>query len=215
MRKDVAVLMVLWVMCIPYATFICASATPNKLDTLKAFLRKKILYDEYVPVDSVICWSENILPVIKTNNRNDENYFLLQLQLANAYTLRGDISLAIDRARLMYEEAKETEYEFGIAVANQAIGDAYTIANQCDKALDSYQDALKELNHLSLQHPYRIQLFRNNRTMPPVFLPISKKPTMLSLTDIFQRLISRKPQHICTTWIPSTGYILKSFTVFT
>ena len=48
-----------------------------------------------------------------------------------------------------------------------------------------------------------------------VFLPISKKPTMLSLTDIFQRLISRKPQHICTTWIPSTGYILKSFTVFT
>ena len=158
MRKDVAVLMVLWVMCIPYATFICASATPNKLDTLKAFLRKKILYDEYVPIDSVICWSENILPVIKTNNRNDENYFLLQLQLANAYTLRGDISLAIDRARLMYEEAKETEYEFGIAVANQAIGDAYTIANQCDKALDSYQDALKELNHLSLQHPYRIQL---------------------------------------------------------
>lgn len=158
MRKDVAVLMVLWVMCIPYATFICASATPNKLDTLKAFLRKKILYDEYVPIDSVIRWSENILPVIKTNNRNDENYFLLQLQLANAYTLRGDISLAIDRARLMYEEAKETEYEFGIAVANQAIGDAYTIANQCDKALDSYQDALKELNHLSQQHPYRIQL---------------------------------------------------------
>ena len=158
MRKDVAVLMVLWVMCIPYATFICASATPNKLDTLKAFLRKKILYDEYVPIDSVICWSENILPVIKTNNRNDENYFLLQLQLANAYTLRGDISLAIDRARLMYEEAKETEYEFGFAVANQAIGDAYTIANQCDKALDSYQDALKELNHLSPQHPYRIQL---------------------------------------------------------
>ena len=32
MRKDVAVLMVLWVMCIPNATFICASATPNKLD---------------------------------------------------------------------------------------------------------------------------------------------------------------------------------------
>lgn len=43
MRKDVAVLMVLWVMCIPYATFICASATPNKLDTLKAFLRKNTL----------------------------------------------------------------------------------------------------------------------------------------------------------------------------
>ena len=40
MRKDVAVLMVLWVMCILYVTLICASATPNKLDTLK-HLRKK------------------------------------------------------------------------------------------------------------------------------------------------------------------------------
>lgn len=137
--------------------YMCLSHS-EQIRYAESFSSKKILYNEYVPIDSVICWSENILPVIKTNNRNDENYFLLQLQLANAYTLRGDISLAIDRARLMYEEAKETEYEFGIAVANQAIGDAYTIANQCDKALDSYQDALKELNHLSQQHPYRIQL---------------------------------------------------------
>ena len=47
MRKDVAVLMVLWVMCIPYATFICASATPNKLDTLKAFQQKIVLILAY------------------------------------------------------------------------------------------------------------------------------------------------------------------------
>ena len=109
-------------------------------------------------MDSVICWSENILPDLKADNRNKETYFLLQLQLANAYTLRGDISLAIDRARLMYEEAKETGYDFGMAVANQAIGDAYTIASQYDKASEAYQNALKELSLISPQHPYRTQL---------------------------------------------------------
>lgn len=43
----------------------------------------------------------------------------------------------------MYKEAKETKYDFGIVVAGQAIGDAYAMANRYDKALESYQDALK------------------------------------------------------------------------
>ena len=59
----------------------------------------------------------------------------------------------------MYEEAKATDYQFGMVVANQAIGDAYnTIANMGDKALESYQDALTELSNISGQHPYRAQL---------------------------------------------------------
>lgn len=137
---------------------ICAAANLHKLDILKSFVQKKILYDEHVPVDSVICWSEGILPDMRKDNKDKESYFLLQLQLANAYTLQGDISLAIDRARLMYEEAKETKYDFGIVVASQAIGDAYAMANRYDKALESYQDALKKLNSISPQHPYRTQL---------------------------------------------------------
>lgn len=93
------------------------------------------------------------------SDKNKEMYFLLQLQLANAYTLRGDVSLATDRAQLMYEEAKTLDYSFGMVVANQGIGDAYnTIANLNTKALESYHDALNELNHISIQHPYRTQL---------------------------------------------------------
>lgn len=144
--------------CTTSALPICAAANLHKLDILKSFVQKKILYDEHVPVDSVICWSEGILPDMRKDNKDKESYFLLQLQLANAYTLQGDISLAIDRARLMYEEAKETKYDFGIVVAGQAIGDAYAMANRYDKALESYQDALKKLNSISPQHPYRTQL---------------------------------------------------------
>ena len=157
-KKGAAILIVLYGIYTTSITQICAATNLNKLDTLKVFAQKKILYDEYVSVDSVISWSEEVLPKIKRDNKDRQSYFLLQLQLANAYTLRGDFSLAIDRARLMYEEAKKTQYDFGMVVANQAIGDAYNIANQYDKALESYQDALKELNLISPQHPYRTQL---------------------------------------------------------
>lgn len=132
-------------------------ANQEKQSILQSLVKRQVLYDDS-SIDSVIAWSEQLLPT-QQSNEDRTTYFLLQLQLANAYTLRGDISLATNRAQLMYEEAKATDYQFGMVVANQAIGDAYnTIANMGDKALESYQDALTELSNISDQHPYRAQL---------------------------------------------------------
>lgn len=145
-----------------FASVFATFATPNqdKQKILESFVRRQILYDDSISVDSVILWSEALLPTMHNDkNKDEEMFFQLQLQLANAYTLRGDISLATDRAQLMYEEAKKADYPYGMAVANQAIGDAYnTIANLCDKASESYNDALNELLLISPQHPYRAQL---------------------------------------------------------
>ena len=133
-------------------------ANQEKQSILQSLVKRQVLYDDSISIDSVIAWSEQLLPTLQSNE-DRTTYFLLQLQLANAYTLRGDISLATNRAQLMYEEAKATDYQFGMVVANQAIGDAYnTIANMGDKALESYQDALTELSNISDQHPYRTQL---------------------------------------------------------
>ena len=133
-------------------------ANQEKQSILQSLVKRQVLYDDSISIDSVIAWSEQLLPILQSNE-DRTTYFLLQLQLANAYTLRGDISLATNRAQLMYEEAKATDYQFGMVVANQAIGDAYnTIANMGDKALESYQDALTELSNISDQHPYRAQL---------------------------------------------------------
>ena len=133
-------------------------ANQEKQSILQSLVKRQVLYDDSISIDSVIAWSEQLLPT-QQSNEDRTTYFLLQLQLANAYTLRGDISLATNRAQLMYEEAKATDYQFGMVVANQAIGDAYnTIANMVDKALESYQDALTELSNISDQHPYRAQL---------------------------------------------------------
>ena len=133
-------------------------ANQEKQSILQSLVKRQVLYDDSISIDSVIAWSEQLLPT-QQSNEDRTTYFLLQLQLANAYTLRGDISLATNRAQLMYEEAKATDYQFGMVVANHAIGDAYnTIANMGDKALESYQDALTELSNISDQHPYRAQL---------------------------------------------------------
>ena len=133
-------------------------ANQEKQSILQSLVKRQVLYDNSISIDGVIAWSEQLLPT-QQSNEDRTTYFLLQLQLANAYTLRGDISLATNRAQLMYEEAKATDYQFGMVVANQAIGDAYnTIANMGDKALESYQDALTELSNISDQHPYRAQL---------------------------------------------------------
>ena len=133
-------------------------ANQEKQSILQSLVKRQVLYDDSISIDSVITWSEQLLSTLQSNE-DRTTYFLLQLQLANAYTLRGDISLATNRAQLMYEEAKATDYQFGMVVANQAIGDAYnTIANMGDKALESYQDALTELSNISGQHPYRAQL---------------------------------------------------------
>lgn len=137
-----------------------ATTNQEKQKILESFVKRQVLYDGFISLDSVILWSEQLLPNIWTDkNKDEEMFFLLQLQLANAYTLRGDVSLATNCAQLMYEEAKNLNYQFGMVVANQAIGDAYnTIANLCDKALESYQDALNELSLISPEHPYKSQL---------------------------------------------------------
>ena len=154
--------MIIWMLLgqLLYTSVLSAHTIANqeKQSILQSLVKRQVLYDDSISIDSVIAWSEQLLPT-QQSNEDRTTYFLLQLQLANAYTLRGDISLATNRAQLMYEEAKATDYQFGMVVANQAIGDAYnTIANMGDKALESYQDALTELSNISDQHPYRAQL---------------------------------------------------------
>lgn len=143
---------------IAFVSTVYAATGHEKQSILQSFIKRQVLYDDSITTDSVIVWSEQLLPTL-TSSSDKEMYFLLQLQLANAYTLRGDVSLATERARLMYEEAKNTNYQFGMVTANQAIGDAYnTVANLSIKALESYNDAYNELMQISTRHPYKTQL---------------------------------------------------------
>lgn len=116
----------------------------ERLTALQSLITKEVPYDANIPIDSIISWTDELAPTLKSP-KTEEAYFTLVLWEVNAYIMRGDLSLAIDRARLMYEYAKDIKSNFGIALSNQAIGQAYSASNIQDKALSSYMDALRYL----------------------------------------------------------------------
>ena len=120
------------------------SADKERLAALQSLITKEVPYDANIPIDSIISWTDELAPTLKSP-KTEEAYFTLVLWEVNAYIMRGDLSLAIDRARLMYEYAKDIKSNFGIALSNQAIGQAYSASNIQDKALSSYMDALRYL----------------------------------------------------------------------
>lgn len=120
------------------------STDKERLTALQSLITKEVPYDANIPIDSIISWTDELAPTLKSP-KTEEAYFTLVLWEVNAYIMRGDFSLAIDRARLMYEYAKDIKSNFGIALSNQAIGQAYSASNIQDKALSSYMDALRYL----------------------------------------------------------------------
>ena len=120
------------------------STDKERLAALQSLIAKEVPYDANIPMDSIISWTDELAPTLKSP-KTEEAYFTLVLWEVNAYIMRGDLSLAIDRARLMYEYAKDIKSNFGIALSNQAVGQAYSASNIQDKALISYMDALRYL----------------------------------------------------------------------
>ena len=120
------------------------STDKERLAALQSLITKEVPYDANIPIDSIISWTDELAPTLKSP-KTEEAYFTLVLWEVNAFIMRGDLSLAIDRARLMYEYAKDIKSNFGIALSNQAVGQAYSASNIQDKALISYMDALRYL----------------------------------------------------------------------
>ena len=145
MRKIALISAVTGLLLFSSATGTYANSTDQKhLADLQSLIAREEPYDANIPVDSVILWSNELAPSQKSP-KTEETYFTMLLWQVSAYIMRGDLSLAIDRARLMYEHAKEMKSTFGIALANQAIGQAYTASYIQEKALSSYLDALRHL----------------------------------------------------------------------
>lgn len=145
MRKIAIISAVTGLLLFSFAMGICANSTDQKhLAAMQSLIAREVPYDTNIPIDSVISWSNELAPALKSN-KTEETYFTMLLWQVSAYIMQGDLSLAIDRARLMYEHAKEMNSTFGIALANQAVGQAYSASYIQEKALSSYQDALRYL----------------------------------------------------------------------
>lgn len=145
MRKIAIISAVTGILLFSFAAGTHAIGTDkDRLTALQSLIAKEVPYDAHIPIDSIISWTDELAPTLKSP-KTEEAYFTLVLWEVNAYIMRGDLSLAVDRARLMYEYAKDIKSNFGIALSNHAVGLAYFASNIQDKALISYMDALRYL----------------------------------------------------------------------
>lgn len=71
-----------------------------------------------------------------------------QIQV-NAYCLKGDIALAIDKASKMYDEVKLLDDKLGIGLALQALGSTYMYTNRYNEANEALNEAGKELRSVN------------------------------------------------------------------
>ena len=138
MRKIAIISAVATILLFSFATRTYATRTDNEpLSALQSLISREIPYDANTPIDSIIFWTNQLAPTLKFP-RTEESYFTLLLWQVSAYIMRGDLSLAVDRARYMYESAKDMNSNFGIALANQAIGQAYTNLSTPGENLHSF-----------------------------------------------------------------------------
>ncbi len=117
----------------------------SKFDFL---LNHNLLFDGEIDNDSIILWEKRLEPVLK--EREDYVMLFRLKQLASyAYAMRGDVNMAVEYSRQMYEEAKAMDFKIGIALAYGAIGDAYLNSNMPAEALGAYEEAC----HLTQEIP--------------------------------------------------------------
>lgn len=120
-------------------------STSNPLEKLQMLIDNNLPYARGMSSDSIILWEKELEPQLEASKQYDLLFHLKQL-VAKAYANRGDITVAVDKAHIMYQKAKEMRYDKGIALSLRAMGDVYLTSNIQQQAIDSYEEAIRILN---------------------------------------------------------------------
>ncbi len=137
-----------------------ANNTSVHLAYLQILIDNNLPYAKNITADSIILWEKELEPQLEKDKKYSTLFHLRQL-VSGAYAIRGDITIAVDKAHIMYEKAKEMDYDRGFTLSLRAIGDAYLSANMRQQAIDSYTEALNILNTSEDTDDLRIHIFPN------------------------------------------------------
>ena len=140
-----------------------ATTTSEHLTNLQILIDNNLPYTQNITADSIILWEKELEPQLEKDKQYSTLFHLKQL-VSGAYAIRGDITIAVDKAHIMYEKAKEMDYDKGIALSLRAIGDAYLGANMRQQAIDFYIEAFNVLNTLEGADPHIVKDKRNRQS---------------------------------------------------
>lgn len=142
------------------AIFISAALQATDLNKKRlVLLRPLIEYDLSfntdinITADSVILWEKVLSPELEQQQQYDI-LFPLKMMAVQALITEGNISLAINDANSMFQQAKAIDYSFGTALALRALGETYQNSGNPKAAMESYEESLKIMQKTSAGNSY-------------------------------------------------------------
>lgn len=135
------------------ATLHAAHSNAERLSELEPLLKYSQPYSQRVPTDSIIAWEKLLAPELE-NRQQYALLFQINLLTVQALLAEGNTSLAINKANLMYQKAKEMAYPLGTSLALRAMGNTYLSSSTPEAAFESYKDALAIASSLSGSTPF-------------------------------------------------------------
>lgn len=95
-----------------------------------------------ITTDSIILWEKLLSPELE-KQQEYHILFPLKMMAVQALITEGNISLAVNNANSMYQQAKAIDYPFGTALALRALADTYQSSGNPQSAIESYEESLK------------------------------------------------------------------------
>ena len=90
-----------------------------------------------ITTDSIILWEKLLSPELE-KQQEYHILFPLKMMAVQALITEGNISLAVNNANSMYQQAKAIDYPFGTALALRALADTYQSSGNPQSAIESY-----------------------------------------------------------------------------
>lgn len=130
------------------------------LSTTRSIINNQLNSNITINNDSTLIWEKQLEPELI---RLKEYRLLFQLKqvVASIYSTRGDINIAVDYTRKMYETAQQMDCNAGRALANHAIGDTYLHANMQKDAIEAYKEALLVMEKVSNSAELELRILPN------------------------------------------------------
>lgn len=133
------------------------SSPTSDLNRIYELASKNFIFSSAIPEDSVIRLAIQLES--QTLKKKDyETYFKIAQIKVNAYCLKGDIGLAINEAKYLYDRAKALNLNIGMSLSLQAIGNTYMHSDQFPQSLAAFLEAEKLLNNIN-NNPLRVRLY--------------------------------------------------------
>jgi serine phosphatase RsbU (regulator of sigma subunit) len=118
-----------------------ARSQGNHKETCDALWMRMMLFYNYDQNDSVFHYAQEDLHFVREYGSMDRFYEMWSY-LVNAYVFGGSLSMGLQEAEKMYEDAKKEGNDFGSGLACYVMGNAYYNMNSIDEAVEVYQKGI-------------------------------------------------------------------------